>query len=271
MIEFASVTYRYPSGTEALKDINVQIKTGEVVAIVGGNGSGKTTLVRHTNGLLKPTKGRVTVFGVDTRNISIAELSRRVGIVFQNPDHQLFSETVEEEILFGLRNFSQGKKIMDERLEWALEFFDLKEYRFHAPMMLSGGEKKRLCLAAILAWKPDILILDEPTIGQDYVQKEKLQQTIALLKAQGKTVIIVSHDIEFIWLLQPRVMVMVDGQIVADGEATMTFENKEILEKANLVKPQLLELTQKLKLKPEKPFEDVYVASSWLRKMLIGR
>lgn len=267
MIEFSSVEFQHPNGVLALKGIDLQIRTGEVTAIVGENGAGKTTLIKHTNGLLKPSRGTVKIFGVDTQEESVAHLSRRVGIVFQNPNHQLFSESVEKEITFALRNFGFSEDVVEKRLNWALNSFGLEKYRSTSPMMLSGGEKKRLCLAFVLAWDPDILILDEPTVGQDYVQKERLLHTVQMLISQGKTVVIVSHDIEFIWPLQPRTVVMAGGRILADGPAKEIFRDDAVLEKARLLKPQLLDLSQRLGIEAG-AFSDVYEAKRWLTHRL---
>ncbi len=267
MIEFSSVEFQHPNGVLALKGIDLQIRTGEVTAIVGENGAGKTTLIKHTNGLLKPSRGAVKVFGVDTREESVAHLSRRVGIVFQNPNHQLFSESVEKEITFALGNFGFSEDVVEKRLNWALNSFGLEKYRSTSPMMLSGGEKKRLCLACVLAWDPDVLILDEPTVGQDYVQKERLLHTVQMLISQGKTVVIVSHDIEFIWPLQPRTVVMAGGRILADGPAKEIFRDNAVLEKARLLKPQLLDLSQRLGIEAG-AFSDVYEAKRWLTHRL---
>ncbi|MCS7116457.1 MAG: ABC transporter ATP-binding protein [Nitrososphaerota archaeon] len=270
MITFESVTYTYPSGVTALKDINIQIKDGELIAIVGENGAGKTTLIRHINGLLKPSVGRVLVDGLDTRKVSVAELSRKVGIVFQNPDHQLFSESVEDEIKFGLRNFGFTEDVIKRRVEWALKFFDLEDYRRSSPFILSGGEKKRLCLAVVLAWDPKVLILDEPTVGQDFIQKERLGQIIKMLLTQNKTVIIVSHDIEFIWPLQPRMIIMSKGRIIADSLSEEVFHNNSLIKEAHLIKPQLVELYERLRVRPEKPFPNVYEARAWFINNLRG-
>jgi len=248
MIEFYDVSFRHQSGVMALREINLKIATNTLTAIVGENGAGKTTLVRHINGLLKPSQGKVLVFGEDTKKQSVARLSRKVGIVFQNPDHQLFSDTVENEILFGLRNFGIEEK--HDRLEWALDFFDLSRYRNVSPMLLSGGEKKRLCFACVLAWDPDVLILDEPTVGQDHKHKEKIVLMISNLLQKGKTVIIVSHDLEFLWPLQPRTLVMSQGKIIADGNIAEALSNDSVIKQANLVRPQLLALAIALTLKP---------------------
>ncbi|HDI12316.1 MAG TPA: ABC transporter ATP-binding protein, partial [Candidatus Bathyarchaeota archaeon] len=196
MIEVRNVYFTYPNGVEALKEVSLHIDRGEFVAIMGQNGAGKTTLVKHFNGLLKPTKGEVLVDGVNTKEVSVATLARKVGYVFQNPDHQLFCETVEKEIAFALKNFGFDEELIKKRVDWALNLLGLSQYRESSPFMLSGGERKRLALASVLAWDPEVVILDEPTIGQDYAQKEKLRQFILQLKAQGKTVVIVTHDIE---------------------------------------------------------------------------
>jgi energy-coupling factor transport system ATP-binding protein len=259
MIEFSEVNFQHPNGVKALRDINLQIRTGEITALVGENGAGKTTLIKHANGLLKPTSGRVTVFGVDTRKESVAHFSRKIGLVFQNPNHQLFSESVEKEITFALKNFGLEEDVVEKRLNWALNFFGLERYRSTSPMLLSGGEKKRLCLAFVLAWDPDIVILDEPTVGQDFVQKEKLMHTIRMLVAQGKTVIIVSHDIEFIWPLQPRTIVMAGGRVLEDGSAAEIFSNEDLMKKARLLKPQLLNLSGLLGI-DNGAFSDVHEA-----------
>jgi len=264
MIEFINVSYIHPTGVKALDDVTIQFKQGELVAIVGANGAGKTTLIKHMNGLLKPTKGTVKVFGYDTTQQTVATLSRRVGIVFQNADHQLFSDTVEHEIEFGLRNFGFSEDVVKQRVEWALTFFGLKEYANTSPMMLSGGEKKRLCLAAVLAWDPDVLVLDEPTVGQDLLHKEKLEQIIRLLLTQGKTVILVSHDIEFLWPMQPRTVVMSRGKIIADSPASKVFTDDSILSSARLIKPQLVELSQHLKVNSSETFDNIYTAKRWI-------
>jgi len=264
LIKFESVSFTHLGGTTVLSDVSLEIAPGELLAIVGANGAGKTTLAKHTNGLLKPTRGIVTVFDLDTRKASVAELSRHVGIVFQNADHQLFSETVEDEIVFGLRNLGFDDDVVKKRLEWALSFFELNRYRNVAPLLLSGGEKKRLCIACVLAWDPEAIILDEPTVGQDYAQKEKLEQMIRMLLTRGRSVIVVSHDIEFVWSLQPRVIVMAGGRILADGLADQIFTNTDLLEKANVRRPHLVELSELIDPKPEKPFHTVHDALHWI-------
>jgi energy-coupling factor transport system ATP-binding protein len=269
MIEAKDVYFTYPSGVEALKGISLTIQNGEFVAIMGQNGAGKTTLVKHFNGLLKPTRGKVLVDEVDTTKVSVATLARNVGFVFQNPDHQLFSETVEDEIAFALRNFGFTENVTKRRVTWALNLLGLTQYRKTSPFMLSGGERKRVALASVLAWNPKILILDEPTIGQDYQQKEKLRQFILQMKAQRKTIIIVTHDVEFVAECNPRVLLMLEGKIIADGEARKVLTNPEILTQASIVPPQIAQIFLQLS-NPDLPKNviDIYEAQEILFKKL---
>jgi len=242
MIEVRDAFFAYPNGIEALSRVSLTIRNGEFVAIMGQNGAGKTTLVKLFNGLLKPTKGEVLVDGVNTRKVSVANLARKVGFVFQNADHQLFCETVEEEVAFALRNFGFKEKTVRKRVSWALNLLDLTEYRQASPFMLSGGERKRVALASVLAWNPKVLILDEPTIGQDHQQKDKLRQFIVQLNAQGKTVVVVTHDVEFVAECAPRVVLMAQGNIVADGSAEEILTDRDLVTKASIVSPQITQI-----------------------------
>lgn len=246
MISVENVSFYYSSGVEALKNISIEIGENEFIAIMGENGAGKTTLVKHLNGILKPTKGNVYVNGLNTKKQSVAELSREVGLVFQNPDHQLFCETVEEEIAFGLRNFGFSEKSISEKITWVLEFLDLKRYRMSSPFMLSGGERKRVALAAVLAWNPSVVVLDEPTIGQDYAQKDRLRRLILQLHSQGKTIIMVTHDVEFVADCNPKVVMMADGRILANVTAKEGLTDYELVSKASLIPPQITQLFHKL-------------------------
>jgi energy-coupling factor transport system ATP-binding protein len=265
MIEFDDVTFVHQNGVRALDRVSLKVGRGETVAIVGENGAGKTTLVKHVTGLLKPASGRVTVNGVETTKASTAQLSRSVGVAFQNPDHQLFSESVYDEVAFALRNFGFSAQLVENRVKWGLELFGLEEYRDSSPLVLSGGEKKRLTLACILAWDPEVVILDEPTVGQDAIQKERLAGTIRLLSSAGKTVIVVSHDIEFLWPMQPRVVVMKAGAVVADGPASRLMAEKGVLDAARVSQPQLVALWQDLARRPDAPFVDPLDAERWLK------
>jgi cobalt transport protein ATP-binding subunit len=265
MIVVEDVRFRYPNGVEALKGVSLVIEGGEFIAIMGQNGAGKTTLVKHFNGLLKPSSGAVRVDGVQTTKTTIASLSKTVGFVFQNPDHQLFSETVEEEIAFALKNFGFEQETIQKQVTWALNLLSLEQYRKTSPFMLSGGERKRVALASVLAWDPQILILDEPTIGQDHEQKDKLRQFIIQLQTQGKTVVIVTHDVEFVAECNPRVVLMKEGKIVADGAGREILTNTETLAESSLVLPQIAQIFTKLKpLGFPKNVIDIYEAKELL-------
>jgi energy-coupling factor transport system ATP-binding protein len=213
---------------------------------MGQNGAGKTTFIKHFNGLLKPSSGTVSVNGVETTKISVAAIARNVGFVFQNPDNQLFSETVEDEIAFALKNFGFDKETIEKRVTWALNFLSLSQYRKTSPFLLSGGERKRVALASVLAWDPEILVLDEPTIGQDHEQKEKLRQFIMQLQTKKKTVVMVTHDVEFVAECNPHVVLMRDGKIVADGIAKDILTTRKLLEESSIVLPQIAQIFTKL-------------------------
>jgi energy-coupling factor transport system ATP-binding protein len=266
LIDFKGVVFVHDNGVRALDGVDLTVSPGETVAVVGENGAGKTTLVKHVTGLLKPTSGTVSVDGVNTRDSTTAELARKVGVAFQNPDHQLFSETVTMEIEFGLKNFGFPPDLVKSRVDWGLELFGLKEYADASPLALSGGEKKRLTLACILAWDPSVVILDEPTVGQDSIQKEKLAQTIGMLGQAGKTVIVVSHDIEFLWPLQPRVVVMKSGRVVGDGPAAEVMVQGGLLASARVAQPQMVTLFETLRRRPKAPFRDPLDARRWIEE-----
>jgi energy-coupling factor transport system ATP-binding protein len=242
VLEVKNLHYSYPTGLEALKGINLTVEDGEFLAVMGPNGAGKTTLVKHFNGLLRPTTGEVLVNGVNTRELSVAKLARDVGFVFQNPDHQLFSETVEDEIAFALHNFGFEDAVIEKQVDWALNLLDIVQYRKTSPFMLSGGERKRVALASILAWDPQMIILDEPTIGQDHHQKEKLQQFILQLNKQKKTVVVVTHDVEFVAECNPRVILVREGTILVDGKAQQILTDPEVLAQASIVPPQITKI-----------------------------
>jgi energy-coupling factor transport system ATP-binding protein len=272
MIEVEEVHFTYPNSVEALKGVSLTVKNGEFVAIMGQNGAGKTTLVKHFNGLLKPTQGVVRVDGTETKKTSIAALARNVGFVFQNPDHQLFSETVEEEIAFALKNFGFEEEAIQNRITWALNLLGLTQYRKTSPFLLSGGERKRVALASVLAWDPQTLIMDEPTIGQDHQQKENLRQFIVQMQTQGKTVVIVTHDVEFVAECNPRVLLMKEGRIVADGEGREILTDPDVLAQSSIVLPQIAQIFTRLtSLGLPKNVIDIYEAKDIVLKALEER
>lgn len=246
MISLEAVSFAYPSGTLALEDVDLAIEGGQFLAIMGENGAGKTTLAKQLNGLLKPTRGRVTVDDLDTRKVSVASLARKVGLVFQNPDHLLFSETVRDEVGFALKNFGYAADVVEKQVARTLEALDLTGFADTSPFLLSGGERKRVALASVLVWEPDYLVLDEPTIGQDYQQKERLRNFMLQLYSQGKTVVMITHDVEFVAEAGPEVVLMSKGRLVGRGPADEILSNDRLVENASLVKPQMARLFAKL-------------------------
>ncbi len=248
MIQLENLRYVYPNGVEALRNISLKIWEGELIAIMGENGSGKTTLLKHLNGLLKPTEGRVLVDGQDTRKVSVAELSRKVGIVFQTPDTMFFTESVWSEIYFSLKVMGYPEDEAASRAEYALKFMDLWNYKDRSPFTLSGGEKKRLSIAIVLAWQPKYIVIDEPTVGQDAPSRRRLEQLIQELRSEGITIILSSHDVEFVIDLRPRVILLSKGKLLADGPAESILTDEDKLEKASLLLPQIPLLMKKLSM-----------------------
>ncbi len=237
-IQVEKLWHVYPDGPTALKNVSLVIGEGEFVAIMGRNASGKTTLVKHFNSLLKPTKGSVTIQGIDTRNATIAELARQVGFVFQNPNDHLFADTVEEEISFTLKSLGLESGEIRSRIDEVLERFRLDKYGRQYPRALSGGEKQRVALASVLAVQPKILILDEPTRGMEYRLKAELMNFLQEYAAQGNTVILVTHDVETVAEYADRVILLGEGRVVVDGG------KRNVLSQALLFSPQINRLVQ---------------------------
>ncbi len=246
LILVEGVWFTYPDGPTALRGVSLKVKDGELLAIMGENGAGKTTLVKCLNGLLRPQKGVVEIDNLDTRRATVAELSRIVGFVFQNADHQLFSDTVYSEAAFALRNFGFEKNEVRKRVDQILRLLDLDKYRDTSPFSLSGGERKRVALASTLCFDPEIIVLDEPTIGQDGYQKRKLGELIRSLNQEGKTVVVVTHDIEFAAEYARRIIAMAKGEIIADGPPNKVLTSPKILDECALLPPQITQLAQRI-------------------------
>ncbi len=247
MISIYDLVYEYENKVRALDGVSLEIADNEFVALMGENGAGKTTLVKHLNGLLKPTKGKVIVNGYDTRKHSVAELSQFVGLVFQNADHQLFAETVFKEVAFGLQKRKLDKDLIEEKVSRILEKLRIDHLANRSPFSLSGGERKRVALASILVMEPEILVLDEPTIGQDQRQKERLKEIIDSLLKDGKTIVMITHDVEFAVDYIPRTIAMKDGKIVADGDTKKVLTNDYVLENTALLPPQINQVVKYLR------------------------
>ncbi len=229
-----------------LDNVSLEIREGEALAILGDNGAGKTTLIKHFNGLLKPTKGVVYVDGVDTRRASVSELSAKVGVVFQYPEKMFFNKTVYDEIAFGLRNFGYNEKTIERIVDNVLSIFWLSKYKYESPFSLSGGEQRRLAIASVIAWNPKYIILDEPTAGQDAIQRELITNLINIFIERGKTVVIVTHDVEYVAENFKRVILMDRGRIIYDGEVSDLFRRRSLLERCNLLQPTIYKLESRL-------------------------
>jgi len=222
-VEFEAVSFAYPDGTRALEEVSLRIEPGESVAVVGQNGSGKSTLVRHLNGLLRPTAGRVMLDGLDIRGLHVARLAERVGLAFQNPDRQLFAGRVATEVAFGPRNLGLSGPALDERVGAALADVGLDGEAVSNPYDLGYSRRKLLALASILAMRTPILVLDEPTTGQDARGVGRVRDVVAGAVAEGRTVIAISHDMRFVAECFDRVVVMRAGRVVLDGTPELVF------------------------------------------------
>ena len=238
VIEIDKLWHTYPEGPTALKNVSLKICQGEFVAIMGRNASGKTTLVKHINGLLKPTKGKVRVTGIDTQRATIAELARKVGFIFQNPNDHIFADTVEEEIVYILKNLRFDGAEIAVRVDETLEMFGLKEYRKQYPRSLSGGERQRVAVASVLVARPEVLILDEPTRGMEYRLKSELMRFLDGYSEKGNTVVLVTHDVETVAEYADRVILLSEGRVVVDGN------KRDVLSRALFFSPQINRLVQ---------------------------
>ncbi|MHA2241826.1 MAG: energy-coupling factor ABC transporter ATP-binding protein, partial [Candidatus Thorarchaeota archaeon] len=196
--------------------------------------------------LLRPQQGRVFLDGEDTKHMSVAEIARIVGLVWQNPDHQLFLDTVEKEVNFGLKNLGYDEEEVSERCKKTLAHLGLEGLADRSPFALSGGERKRVALASVLATEPRVLALDEPTIGQDAKQKERLAELLMELNNRGRTVICVTHDVEFVIEHFPRTIAMAGGLIIADGDTSSVLSNQDVVDRCSLASPQMTQAARAL-------------------------
>jgi len=248
VIEIRNLWFVYPDGTVALKGINLDIYEGEFVGIIGQNGSGKSTLCLTLLGLYRPSHGYVKVLGKDVSKMSLAEMSKSVGMIFQNPDLMLFQSTVWNEIAFGPRNLGLPAEEIAMRVKESLKMMRLEEYKDHTPRALSRGQRHRVAVASILSMRPRILIADEPTTGQDYGScREYLELLRRLNEEQNMTILVVSHSMDIIGKYAKRVIVMKDGRILADGPTHKIYENIKMLMETDLEQPRVTQIVKELK------------------------
>jgi len=242
-IQCDNLGHTYPNGVEAVKGVNISISQGEVLSVVGQNGSGKTTLVKHFNGLLKPTEGKVMVGDLDSSENPVGLLAQQVGYVFQNPNHQMFAASIREELSFGLKNLGIDSETIEVKVNNIADEFNLTEYLELNPYRLGFSLRKTVGMASIIAMEPNVLILDEPTTGQDFLGVKTIRANINKLKSEGKTVIVVSHDMPLVAEETDRVLVMCDTELIFDGSPSKLFSNNDLLNKTNLKPPQISSFT----------------------------
>lgn len=264
-LSWQSVSFSYPSGVKALDSVSLEVASGVVLALVGENGAGKSTLVKQLNGLLRPDQGEVFVGDWETAKHSTAQLAQRVGLLFQNPDEQLFERTVRREVAFGPRNLGYSDAEISERVVEALERVGLSQQAESHPYDLQYTERKLVALAATLAMDTPVVVLDEPTIGHDARQRALVGAVIQNLHADGRTVLLISHDLDFCADHAERVVVMAGGEIRADGPAAEILTQSGMLNEAAVFAPQLVRLAQALDM-PTAPLsveEFLQVYASW--------
>lgn len=246
IVSAQALKFTYEGGVEALRDVNLDIRYGEYIAIVGGNGSGKTTLAKNLNGLLKPTSGLVVVGGKPTSEQKVAALARIVGYAFQNPDHQLFCSSVEEEVRFGPMNLGYPDGVVHEKAERAIEAMNLEHVRRLPPLSLRLGERRRVSIASVISMDPLVLVLDEPTTGLDAEESTELMHRLKRLNDEGKTIILITHDMKLVAEHAKRVVVMARGKILLDSDPRGAFSDLEILRQSNLEPPAVTQLAHRL-------------------------
>lgn len=253
-ITVSGLTFVYPGDEEGmpgqvvLRDLNLRIKAGEFVAVLGHNGSGKSTLAKHFNAILLPTEGDVVVCGINTKDEDrLFDIRQQVGMVFQNPDNQIVATIVEEDVAFALENLGVPPAEIRRRVDEALKAVDMYAYREHAPHQLSGGQKQRVAIAGILAMRPEFIILDEPTAMLDPQGRREVLRTVKELnRDSGATVVLITHYMDEA-VQAGRVVVVDDGKILRDGTPEEVFTQVELLKSVGLDVPQVTELVYELR------------------------
>ena len=215
LLSFSNVSFSYNKNFKVLKNISFNIEKGEKIALLGLNGAGKSTLILHTNGLLLPNEGQVLVNGLNTRGNSLKEIRKKIGIVFQNPDDQLFMPTVFEDVAFGPRNMNIGESEVEQRVKNALEATNTLHLKDKSPYELSGGQKKSVCIATVLSMSPELLVMDEPTSGLDYKASDNF---ISIVENLEQALLLSTHDLDLARKLCRRALVLKDGTLVFDGK-----------------------------------------------------
>jgi energy-coupling factor transport system ATP-binding protein len=276
-IKIENLTHIYmpksPFEKRALDDVSLNIEEGEFVALIGHTGSGKSTLIQHMNGLLKPSSGKIYVDDVDitASKVKMSEIRKKVGLVFQYPEYQLFEETIEKDIMFGPEKLGLSNEEVLDRVKRAMNIvgLDYEKYRSKSPFELSGGQKRRVAIAGVVAMEPRVLILDEPTAGLDPKGRDEILGKIKMLhKEYNMTIILVSHSMEDVAKVANRVIVMHNSKCIMDGKPSEVFKEIETLEEVGLAAPQVTYLAKALKEKGFDISEDIFTIEQAKEELL---
>lgn len=250
-MEIKNVSFAYPNGFQAINDISLNIEKGERIAIIGENGAGKSTTAKLMNGLLKPSKGDIFVDGINTKNQTSAQTARRVGYMFQNPDDQIYNNTVYKEIICTLKYFKFPQDEIDRRAIEVMEVARLLDKKDENPYDLSFSHRRFVAIAAVMANYPDVVILDEPTAGQDKDGLDCLEDILSYLELRNTTIITITHDIEFVVKNFHRTVVMANSHIIADADKKDIFWNMPVLTEAALQQPYISILAREMDIKSQ--------------------
>ncbi len=269
-LRIAMDSFAYPDGTTAMHDIRLDVRNGEFVGLLGANGSGKTTLLRILDGLLKPSKGSVMLDGTDIRKLSPREIYRKVGLIFQNPDDQLFAPTVAEDVAFGPLNMGLSEKEVESRVKKAVADVDMEEYLHKSIHTLSYGQKKRICIAGLLAMGHEILLLDEPTAGLDPMGEYKMMKLLVRLNQEnGVTIVMATHSVDLAPLFLHSLHILSRGRIIRSGAPEDVFTAPQDMEHVRLRLPHIAELIYRLKHEDGVPFKKVPLTVGEARRELL--
>ncbi|MDO4555049.1 MAG: ATP-binding cassette domain-containing protein [Lachnospiraceae bacterium] len=246
MIEIRDLHYRYNDEKDALNGVDLKIYEGERIAVIGSNGAGKSTFFLNLNGVLKGGHGEIIYRGEKITKKNLNQLRKNIGIVFQDADNQIIASTVMAEVSFGPMNLKLPRQEVVDRVDEALNYMNLSEFKDRPPHYLSGGEKKRVSIADIIAMKSEVIVFDEPTAALDPLNAQMLEQVLEQLWGEGKTLLISTHDVDFTYRWAQRAVVFCDGKIIADDTPLHVFSNEEVLKRANLKRPMMLDVYETL-------------------------
>lgn len=268
LVEIKDVHFAYSSdGPEILAGLNLTIERGEYIALIGQNGSGKTTLSKLIGGLNTPTSGEITIDGVSVASLSVPERTARVGYCYQNPDHQIFLNTVEEEVAFGPKNMGLSAGEIEERVVQALEAVGLRKYRKEEPYFSGKGTRQKIAVASVLAMQPSLIVLDEPTTGLDWRDSQNMMRLIDEIRRIGHTIMIITHNMRLVAEYAERAIVMCHGEIKLDGTPSEVFQHEDALKESFISPPQITQLWRAVDSQSE-PWLNIRQALPKVREML---